>query len=50
VATEVAVPPHWEVTTMMAVGRAAPSIAAGAAVTDRFPPQRQRKATDELLW
>src|ERR1700722_6465997 len=50
VAAEFAVPPHWEVTTMMAVGRATPSIAAGAAVTDRFPPQRHRKARGELRW
>jgi nitroreductase len=50
VAAEFGVPGHWEVTTMMAVGRAAPSIGPGSAVTDRFPPRRQRKARDEILW
>jgi nitroreductase len=49
-AAEFDVPGHWEVTTMMAVGRAAPSIAPGSAVTDRFPPQRHRKARGELRW
>jgi len=43
-AQEFAVPPHWEVTTISAVGR--PS----AAPTDVRPPARERHALDQLRW
>ncbi len=53
--TEFAVPEHWEVTTMMAVGRPA----AGPLALDSVPispttakasPTRQRRATSDILW
>jgi nitroreductase len=49
-ATEFDVPEHWEVTTMLAVGRAASSLAPEPTLADRFPARRQRKARDEILW
>ena len=55
-AAEFAVPDHWVVTTMAAVGRAA---AASAAPAEPVPhstsrrteaPSRQRRGIDEILW
>ena len=55
-AAEFAVPDHWEVATMAAVGRAGPASAASAA---RQPPPalrraearlRQRHSIDDILW
>lgn len=48
--TEFEVPDHWEVTTMMAVGRAGQSIGPAPGATERFPPPRHRKTRDEILW
>ena len=49
VAAEFAVPDHWEVTTLAAVGRVPPSAGlppgAGAAA-----PERERRPRDELRW
>jgi len=55
-AAEFAVPDHWEVTTMAAVGRAAAASAAPSA-PERFStvrradaPARQRRSIDDILW
>jgi nitroreductase len=55
-AAEFAVPGHWEVTTMAAVGRAAPASAAAsppeplAAMKRAGAPSRQRRSIDDILW
>ena len=55
-AAEFAVPDHWEVTTMAAVGRAGPGSAAAsaperrAAVGRAGAPSRQRRSIDDILW
>jgi hypothetical protein len=55
-AAEFAVPDHWEVTTMAAVGRAG---SASGAPSDQQPPRaltradarlRQRHSIDDILW
>ena len=49
IATEFAVPGHWEVTTLSAVGR--PARADGVGGPPATPlAQRERRALDELLW
>jgi nitroreductase len=55
-AGEFAVPDHWEVTTMAAVGRPAAASAAPSA-PERFStarradvPSRQRRSIDDILW
>jgi nitroreductase len=50
IAAEFAVPPHWEVTTMTAIGRAArkpPPQSAGATADD---PLRRRRAVSDIVW
>jgi hypothetical protein len=49
IAAEFAVPDHWEVTTMSAIGRVAPTDDVGSP----FPPlaaERDRRPLDNLLW
>jgi hypothetical protein len=55
-AADFAVPQHWEVTTMAAVGRAAAATTAPSA-PERFTtvrradtPTRQRRSIDDILW
>ena len=55
-AGEFAVPEHWEVTTMAAVGRPAAATAVPSA-PERFStvrrvgvPSRQRRSIDDILW
>jgi nitroreductase len=45
------VPPHWEITTMAAYGRAAstPLSSAGGGAA-KHPPHRERRPVTELLW
>lgn len=48
---EFAVPAHWEVTTLAAIGRAAADSARTSALEDSGePPVRVRRALDEILW
>ncbi len=47
-AADFAVPDHWEVTTMSAIGRAAPP-GPGAAGPDG-QPDRQRRAVEQIVW
>jgi hypothetical protein len=55
-AAEFAVPDHWEVATMAAVGRAGQARTAPSAVEPRPPaigadaPSRQRRSIDDILW
>ena len=55
-AAEFAVPDHWEVTTMAAIGRAAPASAAQSALESRATarradaPSRQRRTVDDIIW
>jgi nitroreductase len=55
-AAEFAVPGHWEVTTMAAVGRPAAANAAHSAQEPRSAPgltdapSRQRRSIDDILW
>jgi len=55
-AGEFAVPDHWEVTTMAAIGRpaatsAAPSAPERSATARRAGvPSRQRRSIDDILW
>jgi nitroreductase len=55
-AGEFAVPQHWEVTTMAAVGRAAATSAAQSAqepsstARQTEAPSRQRRSIDDILW
>jgi nitroreductase len=51
ISTEFAVPEHWEVTTLAAIGRAAPDSGRTSAPDDtRGPPTRARRALGEILW
>ena len=51
IANEFAVPEHWEVTTLAAIGRAAPGSGRISASEDTSePPVRARRAIDEILW
>jgi nitroreductase len=51
IATEFAVPKHWEVTTLAAIGRAAPGSGPTPALDEPGePPVRTRRALDEILW
>jgi nitroreductase len=51
IATEFAVAQHWEVTTLAAIGRAAPGSGRTSALDDiGEPPLRARRALDEILW
>lgn len=45
-----AVPRHWEVTTMMAIGRAAATTAPSAAPALASTPSRERRIVNDLLW
>ena len=55
-AAEFAVPDHWEVTTMAAVGRPGQANAAQSAPEPRPParradaPSRQRRSVDDIIW
>ncbi|MGN6869263.1 MAG: nitroreductase family protein [Solirubrobacteraceae bacterium] len=51
IAKEFAVPAHWEVTTLAAIGRAAPDSGRTSALDDTSEPRvRARRALDEILW
>jgi nitroreductase len=51
IATEFAVPEHWEVTTLAAIGRAAPDSGRTSEIDDtREPPARARRELGEILW
>jgi nitroreductase len=50
VAAEFAVPGHWEVTTMMAIGRAARADAPSPAPARAGTPTRQRRSVEDILW
>ena len=54
IAKEFAIPEHWEVTTLAAIGHAAPGsgrTAQDPALDDTGePPIRSRRALDEILW
>ena len=51
IAEEFEVPEHWEVTTLAAIGRAAPDSGRAAALDDTGePPVRSRRDLDEILW
>jgi nitroreductase len=51
IANEFAVPAHWEVTTLAAIGRAAPGPGrASAPSDDGDAPVRERRALEEILW
>ena len=51
IATDFAVPEHWEVTTLAAIGRAVPDARRTSAPADGGEPQvRARRALDEILW
>jgi nitroreductase len=51
IAREFAVPEHWEVTTLAAIGRAAPGSGRALALEDTGEsPVRARRALDEILW
>jgi nitroreductase len=51
IATEFGVPEHWEVTTLAAIGRAAPGPGRTEPLDDaRESPTRARRALGEILW
>jgi len=51
IAGEFGVPEHWEVTTLAAIGRAAPGSGRTGALADiNEPAVRARRAVDEILW
>jgi nitroreductase len=51
VAADFDVPPHWEVTTMAAIGRAtAPPAGDTGPPTPEDSPSRRRRSLDEILW
>ena len=51
IAKEFAVPGYWEVTTLAAIGRAAPASGRTSALDDSGDsPVRVRRALDEILW
>jgi len=43
------VPPHWEITTMSAIGRVLPEVIRHAS-TARFQPARHRHSSTEIRW
>jgi nitroreductase len=47
VAAEFAVPPHWQVASMAAIGHLPPGAEPPAALAD---PARQRRSREELIW
>lgn len=49
-AAEFAVPPHWEVTTMAAIGRAAGATAPGPGRPGADGPVRRRRAVSDIVW
>lgn len=49
-AAEFAVPAHWEVTTMAAIGRAARLSSPGPMSTRAGAPARQRRALSDIVW
>jgi len=49
-ATEFDVPPHWEVTTMSAIGRVPPPAGQQSPNARGGPTGRQRRARDEIVW
>lgn len=46
---EFEVPPHWEVTTMSAIGRVPPEVSCGALAGNSLPA-RQRRSSTEIRW
>jgi nitroreductase len=48
--TEFAVPEHWQITTMAAIGRVPPHISDPAADGPTDTPGRQRHSLDEITW
>ena len=51
IAKELAVPEHWEVTTLAAIGRAAPGPGRTSAPDDNVEARvRVRRALDDILW
>ena len=50
VTVEFAVPEHWEVTTMVAVGRAAQTAAPSPTSALVSTPPRQRRRVNDILW
>lgn len=48
--TEFAVPRHWEVTTMAAIGRVPPHLGDPTAMDPAEAPVRQRRTIDEIMW
>jgi nitroreductase len=51
IAREFAVPEHWEVTTLAAIGLAVPGSGRTTALDDaNEPPVRARRALDDILW
>ena len=50
IAEEFAVPAHWEVTTLAAIGRAATDPGRTSALNNAGQPGRARRALDEILW
>jgi len=49
-AAEFGVPRHWEVTTMVAIGRAALATAGRSAPARPDTPARQRRAVSDIVW
>lgn len=47
---EFAVPEHWEVTIMVAIGRAAVADAPSSVPATSSSPARQRRAVNDILW
>jgi hypothetical protein len=47
---EFAVPAHWEVTTMSAIGKVAPDLRRGADVAEDHEPARARRPSEHLHW
>jgi nitroreductase len=45
-----AVPAHWEIATMTAIGRPADTASADAVAMTAGSPARQRRALEDLLW
>lgn len=50
IATEFAVPEHWEVTTMAAIGHVPPAAADPVADDSDQSPVRQRRARGDIMW
>lgn len=49
-AAEFGVPPHWEVTTMAAIGRAAGAAVPGPGRPSPDSPARRRKPVSDIVW